>query len=143
MSSISIEDNILLLLTSQAQHPIWGVEMLIGQLLMSREKLLPQSEPITLQVHGKCKRMFSRSVEKAIENLRWNGLVIARGRINTNLYHLRITEKGQSYITNLFNSLPSETRERLCDFRIGWDQLGTDGMKNLLDAYHLVALKSA
>lgn len=140
---IPLENTILLLLVAQKDKPIWGIEMLIGQLIMSREKLFPESEPITLQVHGKCKRLFSRSVEKAIENLRWNGLVDARGRINTNFYHLQITEKGQGHVTNLFNGLDSETRERLRDLRIGWDQLGTDGMKNLLNAYGIVALKSA
>jgi len=71
-------------------------------------------------------------VENTLGNLFFANYIQTIGRKRYPNQRFFITSLGRAYVLRLFNSLSTETRMKLIKKRKGWDQLGIEGIRNLI-----------
>ena len=123
-------DAILVLLYSQREKPIFGRTMLMKQLFLFLEELSIRHEPKFQDPRYVPFKYgpYSFLAMNRLENLQFAGYVEGSGRRNSRKERFVLTEAGCERAKRAYSALPKTFRKELEQKRIGWDQLGTDGI---------------
>ena len=129
---ITLRDMVLILLYAQKDKPIHSRIMLFKEVfLLYKEVLSRYTNNFIIQdpkFFGYKYGPYSFELAEVVKQLYWNGLIDIYGRTNTRKETLELTPKGAEEAQRIFNSLPRELQEEIRKMRIGWDQLGIDGI---------------
>jgi|Deesub1362A_J573_1020465.scaffolds.fasta_scaffold01045_8 uncharacterized protein YwgA len=129
-NKILVRDAILMLLSVKNEKPIYGRTMIMKQIFLFYEEILKrrglkfQDPKFVPYKYGP----YSFTVMQALEDLYFAGYIKIEGRKNTRKERFTLTEKGLIEILNKFESLAESIKKEIEEKRIGWDQLGTDGI---------------
>ena len=75
---------------------------------------------------------YSFQVTSDLQNLEFLGFITRRGKLNTKLEQFQISERGKKHVTEVYEKLPEATKVKLKEKRMGWDQLGYQGILNYM-----------
>jgi uncharacterized protein YwgA len=129
---ISVRDAILTILYAKKNKPIHGRIMLFKEIFLLYEEVLKnnskifeiQSPEFVPYRYGP----YSFDVADVLNHLHYDDFVNISGRKNSISESFTITERGVKEIIVKYNSLPENIKKEIVDHRVGWDQLGTDGI---------------
>ncbi|AGB02515.1 hypothetical protein [Methanoregula formicica] len=127
-----ISDIILILFYSQKDKPIFGRTMLIKQLflvfteIMEKNKIETQNPKFVAHNFGP----YSFTVMQIVDDLWFSHHLMIEGRKKSRKEAFSLTENGEKRAHELFTGLDPGLQKSLKQKRIGWDQLGTDGILN-------------
>lgn len=127
---VLITDAIFILLYAHPNKPVYGRTMLMKQIFLlfeeifKRNKIAHQSPNFVPYNYGP----YSFTVMEIIENLKNSGDLLVQGRKNTKKEKFSLSEKATMRAKENFTSLPHGLKELIKEKRIGWDQLGNDGI---------------
>jgi uncharacterized protein YwgA len=125
-----IRDLILYLLNSHPNKPIYGRTMLVKQIFLLFEEVIPEYQIYCQNANFVPYDFgpYSFTVMQIVEDLRFSKLILVDGRKNSRKEAFHITQSGIEQISKMSNQLNSEFLKAIKQKRIGWDQLGTDGI---------------
>ncbi|MBO8182775.1 MAG: hypothetical protein H0Z28_08290 [Archaeoglobus sp.] len=129
-NKILVRDAILMLLAARNRKPIYGRTMLMKQIFLLYEEILKkyglkfQDPKFVPYRYGP----YSFAVMQVLEDLDFAGYIKIEGRKNSRKERFMLTEKGLSEIINKFRTLDDKVQREIEEKRIGWDQLGTNGI---------------
>jgi len=129
--SLTAVESILLLLGSTGK-PIHGRTLLMKELFLLQEEVLKKHlqniPPEDMRFYGFRYGPYSSKVGKLLEELELLGYIERRGKKNTREESFSITDKGKRYIQRTLEQLPESLINEIRKHRIGWDELGIDGI---------------
>lgn len=126
-STLTVSDAILMLLYAQPDKPIYGRTSMMKQVFLLTREVLPelvQDPKFVKHRYG----MYSFYVANCLSNLEFTEKLSRHGRKNTRVESFQITEKGKESIARKFLELPESVQSNIRTKRMGWDQLGYDGI---------------
>lgn len=129
---VLVRDSILLLLCARAEKPIYGRIMMMKQLFLFYEEILEnfglkyQNPRFVPYKYGP----YSFMIMQVIEDLYFAGYLTIQGRRNSRKEQFLLTEKGLKEIIEKYKTLPEGAKKAIEELRVGWDQLGTQGILN-------------
>lgn len=127
-----IGDIILILFYSQKDKPIFGRTMLIKQLFLVFTEIL-EGNNIKTQNPKFIPHNFgpySFTVMQIVDDLWFSRSIIVEGRKRSRKEAFSLTKEGEIRARKLFLNLNEDLQNTLREKRVGWDQLGTDGILN-------------
>lgn len=127
-----LTDAILLLLYAQQDKPIYGRISMMKQVFLVTHEVFNESEVQDGRFVPYYYGYYSFQVTNDLQNLEFLGFITRKGRHNSKLEQFQISEKGEKYISELFEKLPKDTQTSLKERRKGWDQLGYKGILNYM-----------
>ncbi|WP_281767482.1 hypothetical protein [Methanoculleus bourgensis] len=127
---VLISDLILVLLYAHPEKPIFGRTMLIKQAFLLFEEVLSSAE---LEVQNPKfvphnYGPYSFTVMQIVEDLWFSRCINVSGRKNSRKESFKLTKEGMNRAAEAFNKLNQEVQQDIRNKRVGWDQLGTDGI---------------
>lgn len=129
---LTVRDLILLILYAQKCRPVQSRIMLFKEIfLLYKEILEKYNGPLIIQnpkFFGYKYGPYSYEIAEALKQLYWTGIINIEGKRNTRREIFELTDKGLKEAKKIFDKLPSELQEEIVKMRIGWDQLGIDGI---------------
>ncbi|ASJ16726.1 hypothetical protein A3L04_06390 [Thermococcus chitonophagus] len=129
---ITLRDMVLILLYAQKDKPIHSRIMLFKEIFLLYKEILSKYTNVFIlqdpKFFGYKYGPYSFELAEIIKQLYWNGLIDIYGRRNTRKETFKLTPKGEEEAHKIFSSLPKELQEDIKKMRIGWDQLGIDGI---------------
>ncbi len=129
---LTVRDLILILLYAQKSKPIQSRIMLFKEtFLLYNEVLHKYKEQLIIQdpkFFGYKYGPYSYEIAEALKQLHWSGLISIEGKKNTRRETFRLTKRGLEEAEKIFERLPPSLQEEIRKMRIGWDQLGIDGI---------------
>jgi uncharacterized protein YwgA len=127
---VLVTDAIYILLYSHHNKPIYGRTMLMKQVFLLFEEIF-KNEKISYQNPNFVPYNFgpySFTVMEIIENLKNSGELVVQGRKNTKKEKFELSEKALEKAKHRFSTVSPKLKKLIKEKRIGWDQLGNDGM---------------
>lgn len=128
--SLLISDVILILLYSHINKPIYGRTLIMKQLFLLYKEILEKTD-LKIQdpkfipyIYGP----YSFSVMQVIDDLFFSGNIIIKGRKNSRNEEFKISDNAIKKVSKKYSQLSDEIRDEIAEKRIGWDQLGIDGI---------------
>lgn len=127
---VLIGDLILVLLCAHPDKPIFGRTMLIKQVFLLFEEVLSkadleiQNPKFVPHNYGP----YSFTVMQIVEDLWFSRFISVDGRKNSRKESFKLTLAGVERAKESFNKLSPNLQQNIQDKRVGWDQLGTDGI---------------
>lgn len=119
----------ILLLLAVTDKPIYGRIKLFKELFLLEKEVFNKNSYLEhMQFVPYRFGPYSFRVGHLLEDLEMLGLILRKGKKNTGDESFSITEKGRKYIARLFDELPKDLLEEVKKRRIGWDELGSDGI---------------
>lgn len=122
----------ILLLLSSTKKPVYGRTLLFKELFLLEKEILEmelgKDEIDKMQFVPFRFGPYSFRVGHLLDELELLGLIERRGKRNTRAESFSITEKGEKLISGLVRALPDGLLDQIRKLRIGWDELGTDGI---------------
>ena len=129
---LTVRDLILILLYAQKSKPIQSRIMLFKEtFLLYNEVLQKYKGQLIIQnpkFFGYKYGPYSYEIAEALKQLYWSGLISMEGKRNTKKETFRLTKRGLAEAKKIFERLPPTLQEEITKMRIGWDQLGIDGI---------------
>jgi hypothetical protein len=125
-----LSDIILILLAAHDDKPIYGRTMFMKQIFLFTEEIL-KKEKIEVQRPNFIPYIFgpySFTVMETIDGLKYSGNIIIQGKKNSRKENFSLSDKARKKAKKLFAKLPKEIKKTIREKRIGWDQLGNDGI---------------
>jgi uncharacterized protein YwgA len=135
---ILVRDLILSLLAVKPDKPIYGRIMLMKQIfLLFTETLEPRG------IHCQDPKFvaydfgpYSFTVMQVVEDLRFSGYISIEGRKGSRKEAFKLSKKGKISPNQFLKILSDDIIEEIRYRRIGWDQLGTDGILRYVYEYY-------
>ena len=124
----TVADVILMLLYAQSDKAIHGRIALMKQVFLLINEVLDASDIQDPKFVPNHFGMYSFLVANTLSNLEFANYLSRTGKKNSRLESFRITDKGKSYASNLFQELSSDLQFSVREKRKGWDQLGYEGI---------------
>jgi hypothetical protein len=129
---LTVRDLILILLYAQKSKPIKSRIMLFKETFLLyneilqkyKEQLIIQNPKFFSYKYGP----YSYEIAEALKQLYWSGLISIEGKKNTKKETFKLTKRGLEEAERIFKRLPPALQEEIIKMRIGWDQLGIDGI---------------
>ena len=133
---LNLKDQILLLLYSHKDHPIYGRTLLFKELFLFYKEMLEHNEykltVINPQYIPYRYGPFSFPLSSALTSLVIAKMIKVSGRAKSNVETFSLTDEGIKMAEISYNriheNVSSEFFESLMERRIGWDQLGRSGI---------------
>ena len=125
----TLNDVILILLYSDRQHPLIGKIKQMAEIFLTMAELHILKKELVefdLSKFGP----YSTQVETAIDELLFLNYISAGGYKNHDDFSISIDERGIRYIKNIYEKLPTQTRELLSNKREEWDVFTSKGIVN-------------
>lgn len=125
-----LSDIILILLAAHTDKPIYGRTMFMKQIFLLTEEIL-KKENINIQKTNFVPYIFgpySFTIMETIEGLKYSGNIIIQGKRNSRKESFSLSDKAVKKANKLFTKLPLKVKKTIRKKRIGWDQLGNDGI---------------
>jgi hypothetical protein len=130
-----ISDIIFILLAAHIEKPIYGRTMFMKQIFLLTEEILNKDvlkkEKLTLQKSNFIPYMFgpySFTVMETIDGLKYSGNIVVTGKKNSRKESFSLSDKAKKKATKIFSKLPNDVKKAIREKRVGWDQLGNDGI---------------
>mgnify|MGYP000032262158 CR=1 FL=1 len=125
-------DELVLFLLSLSERPVIGRISLFKELFLLyeeiKEKIQIQNPKFVSYKYGP----YSFYIQETLDWLEYSGFIERRGKRNTRLEKFRLSDLGRKIAHNVMQRmkelLGQNEIERLKKLRMGWDQLGTDGL---------------
>lgn len=137
-NSFLLSEIILFLLYSKQDKPIFGRTMIMKQIFLTIQEILDkknisyQDPKFVPYSYGP----YSFYVTDTLTHLNFMGLLEIKGKKNSKKESFMITEAGIKKIEGEFKKLPSNLQQEIVSRRMGWDQLGTDGILHYVYDYY-------
>ncbi len=133
---LNLKDQILLLLYSQKDHPVYGRTLLFKELFLFYKEMIEGNEYGLIAIDPEFIPYrygpFSFPLSRALTGLVIAKMVKVSGKAKSNVETFSLTEIGISMAKITYGKLPEKTAseffETLQEMRIGWDQLGRAGI---------------
>lgn len=135
---ILVRDVILSLLLTNSEKPIYGRIMIMKQIfLVFKEIIEPrgfdfQDPKFIPYNYGP----YSFLVMQIIDDLRFSGFIQIEGRKGSRKESFKLSSKVGKKIDITFEIVPIRIMNEMKKCRIGWDQLGTDGILRYVYEYY-------
>lgn len=135
---VLVRDLVLALLAVEPEKPIYGRIMLMKQIfLLFNETIEPKKincqDPKFVPYNF---GPYSFTVMQVIEDLRFSGYIRIEGRKGSRKEVFRLSNKVKVAPRTFLDHLPKVVIEEIRERRIGWDQLGTDGILRYVYEYY-------
>lgn len=134
--TILIEDIILLLMNSHPEKPIHGRTMLMKEAFLLYEEMLKGGEIETQNPRFVPYRYgpYSFLLMQTLDTLLMAQVVKVRGKTNSRKESFSLTPIGIAKARIRLSRMPSGLQSKISEARVGWDELGTDGILNYVYA---------
>lgn len=127
---VLIGDLVLALLYAHPDKPIFGRTMLVKQVFLLFNEVLSgtdleiQNPKFVPHNYGP----YSFTVMQIVEDLWFSRFISVSGRKNSRKESFKLTTEGRERAAESFKKLDPELQRDIINKRVGWDQLGTDGI---------------
>ncbi|MDH7509379.1 MAG: hypothetical protein QHH00_08345 [Methanomassiliicoccales archaeon] len=123
-------DEAILLLLASTRKPIFGRTVMIKELFLLQEEVLKKHFRTVDDMRFVPYRYgpYSFRVAQLLEEMESIRLIERRGRKGTNDEKFSISERGMQHFSRIINKMPPEVLEEIRARRMGWDELGRDGL---------------
>ena len=130
--TFTISDTALILLFAQHEKPIFGRVLLVKEFLLLIKEVLDKCNIQDPQFVAYRYGAYSFALGEAISNLEYLGYLERKGSKNSRCEQFKLTDKGKYVASQLWNKLPEDVQSEVSAKRMGWDQLGRDGILRLV-----------
>ena len=131
---LSIEDLVILLLgVTEDNAPVYGRTLLVKEIFLTIQEVLTKhsikfQDPVFVPYkYGP----YSFNLIDAVESMAMRGYIVRKGKRGTRKEMFCLTDKGREVYKKLKDKISKRYPEFLKDLkekRIGWDELGTEGI---------------
>ncbi len=130
--TFTISDIALILLHAQPEKPIFGRVLLVKEFFLLVKEVLNNWNIQDPQFVAYRYGAYSFTLGEALTNLEFLGYLERKGTKNSKCEQFKLTDKGKKVAATLWEKLPKETQSEISTKRMGWDQLGRDGILRLV-----------
>ena len=130
----TVSDTVLILLYAYPEKPIFGRLLFVKEIFLLTKEIIDK-EHISIQDprfvpyrYGP----YSFVLGNTLSNLEYLGYISRVGPKNAKGEKFSLTEKGKKAAQPLWSKLPEKVRLEIQDGRVGWDELGRDGILKLV-----------
>ena len=128
----TIADTALILLFAQPEKPIFGRVLLVKEFFLLVKEVLGRYNIQDPQFVAYRYGAYSFALGETLNNLEFLGYIERSGRKNARCEQFVLTEKGKEVASRLWDELSKDTQDEIIIKRMGWDQLGRDGILRLV-----------
>lgn len=129
---LTVRDAILVILYAQKDKPIYSRTMLFKEIFLLYKEIIEKYRDSFIIQNPKFFGFkfgpYSFELAEAIKQLYWSGFINIEGKPNTKREKFELTPKGLKETKKIFETLPKNVQDEIREMRIGWDQLGIDGI---------------
>ena len=128
----TIADTTMILLYAQHEKPICGRVLLVKEFFLLVKEILNEYDIQDPQFVAYRYGAYSFSLGSVLSNLEFLGYMARMGNKNSKNEQFKLTNKGKEVASEIWDNLSKDIQNEIATKRMGWDQLGRDGILRLV-----------